>query len=98
MNEQENQNQVAAEVVKKSPGRPRINMTKVFRVIKPKNSNAFRFLGRGKPSNGAEVGEVVLSFDYDKNAGIPAGIAINNIKTVNYVAIPKVKEVAPAVQ
>lgn len=85
------------EINKKSPGAPRKNFTKVFKVVKNKETNAFQFVNRGKPTNGAEMGEVTLAFDYNKANGVPNDAVVTNLHAVAYVTIPKVKKVVPAI-
>lgn len=91
MNEQTETNQVAAEVVKKSPGKPRTRFTKTFKVVK-NDKGEFSFASRGKPMAGAVMAEVVLPFDFNRADGVPANTPVTNEHTVVYV---KKEKIAP---
>jgi hypothetical protein len=89
-----NTNQVAAQVVKKSPGKPRTRFTKTFKVV-VNDKGEFNFAFRGKPANNTVMGEVTLPFDYDKSNGVPTDAILTNKHTVVYV---KKEKVAPGLQ
>lgn len=89
MNEQTEKNPVAAQVVKKSVGKPRSRFTKTFKVVK-NDKGEYSFASKGKPASGLVMAETELAFDYNRADGVPSDAVIKNEHTVAYAKKQKV--------